>query len=290
MSPAVYYIYINGEESMDRMDYVFGEMDKMGCYTFYCPCESSEALPWIIASQAFEFPVEKTEKEETPKNLTTMSYWDDWGNWVEETGYWDDWGNWVKWVEPQDVPQEETEEKYFTWIGTDLWQGIESEAASSYGYTSMLYNVCYTLSYDGTINNEMAEVFLDAYHKKYGNDSSPSNNFALGFDAYLLAYQAMCNVIEEYNNAPAEEQSAEELSEGEGPEAKAALFGEDKVFNRELLTKALYRIKNLAGATGTITMNENGDPTKDIIIKAFNGEEFVTVYTAFSGNTEGSGE
>ena len=290
MSPAVYYIYINGEETQERMDYVFGEMDKMGCYTFYCPCESSEALPWIIASQAFEFPVEKTEKEETPKNLTTMSYWDDWGNWVEETGYWDDWGNWVKWVEPQDVPQEETEEKYFTWIGTDLWQGIESEAASSYGYTSMLYNVCYTLSYDGTINNEMAEVFLDAYHKKYGNDSSPSNNFALGFDAYLLAYQAMCNVIEEYNNAPAEEQSAEELSEGEEPEAKAALFGEDKVFNRELLTKALYRIKNLAGATGTITMNENGDPTKDIIIKAFNGEEFVTVYTAFSGNTEGSGE
>ncbi|MBO4818753.1 MAG: ABC transporter substrate-binding protein [Firmicutes bacterium] len=290
MSPAVYYIYINGEETQERMDYVFGEMDKMGCYSFYCPCESSAALPWIIASQAFEFPTEETQKTEPPKDLTTMGYWDDAGNWVEEKGYWDDWGNWVKWVEPQAAPQEETEEKYFTWIGTDLWQGIEAEASSSYGYSSMLYNVCYTLSYDGAINNEMAEAFLDAYHAKYGSDASPSSNFALGFDAYLLAYQAMCNVIEENKNAPVKEQSAEELPEGESAGNSIPLFDENKVFSRELLTKALYRIKNLAGATGTITMNENGDPTKDIIIKAFNGEEFVTVYTAFSGDTEGSGE
>ena len=88
---------------------------------------------------------------------------------------------------------------------------------------------------------------------------------------------------------PIRAESSEEVPE-EGAEIPQALFDENKVFNRTLLTNALYKIKNLAGATGTITMNENGDPTKDIIIKAFNGEEFITVYTAFSGDTEESGE
>ena len=285
MSPTVYYLYINGEEPYERMTHIFEEMDRMGCYTFYCPCESETVLPWIIAAQSFKFPVKEPEKPEVPANLTTMGFWDDNGNWKEETGYWDKWGNWVKWTPPAETPQEEEEEKFFTWIGTDLWQNIREEALEVYGYDYMLYNVCYTISYDGTVKNEMADTFMEAYRAKYGNDAAPSSNFALGFDAYLLAYQAMCDVIEECRGAEAPEEGEQQETSSE-PSGEDLLFGEDKVFNRTLLTGALYRIKNLAGASGTISMNENGDPTKDIIIKAFDGSGFVTVYTAFSGNGE----
>ena len=53
--------------------------------------------------------------------------------------------------------------------------------------------------------------------------------------------------------------------------------------NRMLLTNALYKVKNLDGATGTISIDENGNPTKDIIIEAFDGYEFKAVYTAYPG-------
>ena len=280
VTPAVNYLYINGEESLDRMDRIFNEMDRMGCYTFYCPCQSEIVLPWIVAAQNYEFPVKEPEKPVVPDNLTTMGYWDDWGNWVEETGYWDEWGNWVKWVAPEVTPQEEPEEKYFTWIGTDLWQNISTEAISVYGSTYMLYNVCYTVSNDTSINNEMSERFLEAYHAKYGKDSTPSNSFALGFDTYLMAYHGIMDVIDSYNDPAGV--SDETGNEGDTIEEEP-LFDENKVFSRSLLTKALYRTRSLPAATGTITINENGDPTKDIIIRAFDGEDFVAVYTAFPG-------
>ncbi len=285
MSPTVYYLYINGEETPDRMEQVFLNMDNMGCYTFYCPCKGSMALPWIAAGQEFEFPYEEPEKPKVPDNLTTMSYTDEFGNTVEETGYWDEWGNWVKWVAPAEPQQDETpEEKNFTWIGTDLWKDIESEAATLYGSTYMLYNVCYTLNYDSTVSqSEMAETFLRAYHEKYGQDATPTDNFALGFDAYLLAHKAMCDVIENDSDFDPNKMDEDNSSSN-------ALFDSNKVFNRMLLTSALYKVKDLSGATGTITMDENGDPTKDIIIEAFDGFEFKAVYTATPGNRNEDGE
>ncbi len=289
MTPTVYYLYINGSETQDTMDYVFREMDKVGCYTFYCPCDSNTALPWILAAQEYEFQDSRKEADEFPYELTTMSYTDENGNVVEEVGYWDQWGNWVKYVAPEENPSEEpTEEKKFTWIGTNLWQGIETNAASIYGTTYMLANVCYTLSYDSTISqSEMADAFLKAYHEKYGSDAVPSDNFALGFDSYLLAYEAISKVIETSGGALPEE--GEAVAEGSS-NSKSVLFDSNKVFNRSLLTNALYKTKNLMGATGTITIDENGDPTKDIIIEAFDGYEFKAVYTAYPGNLVKDGE
>ena len=67
----------------------------------------------------------------------------------------------------------------------------------------MLSNVFYTLSYDSTVaQSEMSQKFLEAYHSKYGADAAPSDSFALGFDAYLLANQALSNVVKEYNANP----------------------------------------------------------------------------------------
>ncbi len=279
VTPTVYYITIDGTEGTDEMHYVFEEMNKVGCYAFYSPCKSDLALPWILEASNYEFPKKEPEQPKVPDNLTTMGYYDQDGNWVEEVGYWDEWGSWVKYEEPQPQPEpEEVEEKHFSWIGTDLWEGIESDALSLYGAAYMLYDVCYTKSYDSTISqSEMSKTFLDAYHKKYGNDAVPSNNFALGFDAYLLAYTAMCNVIAEYN---ADLPDDPEEYDSTNANQKTGLFDANKVFNKTLLTEALYKIKGLQGATGTITMNQNGDPSKDIIIEAFDGSGFTAVYTS----------
>ncbi len=275
MAPTVYYLDINGEEPYERMEYIFNEMDRMGCYSFYCPCSPEMALSWMSAAEGFRFASDKADEVTPPENLTTMRYRDESGNWVEETGYWDEWNTWVKWTPPETKPDEEKEEKFFTWIGTENWQEIDGTALYYYGYTSMLSHACYTLNYDGDVSNEVSEAFLNAYHEKYGSDVQPSGNVALGFDAYLLAYQGICDVLEE-NSGEEDSGSSGETEESE----KAEIFDENKVFSRELLTKALYKIRNLKGATGTISMNENGDPTKDTLIKAYNGEEFITVYTA----------
>ena len=290
MSPAVYYMYINGTESEEKMLSTFREMDRMGSYLFYCPCKSDLVLPWMLAASNFEFPVKEPEKPQVPDNLTTMSYWDQNGNWVEEVGYWDQWGNWVKYVPPEETEApEEPENKFFSWVGTDLWKGIADDAMNLYGTTYMLSNVAYTLSYDATVSqSEMSKAFLEAYHRAYGQEASPSDNFALGFDAYLLAYKAMCSVIQQYDTKQDDEVTEDPLEENQPP--RIALFDVNNVFNRTLLTGALYRIKDLEGATGIITMDENGDPTKDIIIEAFDGYEFRAVYTAYPGNLVEPGE
>jgi branched-chain amino acid transport system substrate-binding protein len=40
---------------------------------------------------------------------------------------------------------------------------------------------------------EITDVFLKAYREKYGKDATPESNVALGFDAYLLAINAITN-------------------------------------------------------------------------------------------------
>ena len=45
-------------------------------------------------------------------------------------------------------------------------------------------------SADDTINQE-SEKFLEAYHEKYGEDKEPKDGVALGYDAYLIAINAV---------------------------------------------------------------------------------------------------
>jgi branched-chain amino acid transport system substrate-binding protein len=91
---------------------------------------------------------------------------------------------------------------------------------------------------------EVSKEFLDAYEKKFGK--APNAFAALGFDAYLVAIEA----IENAGSAD--------------PQA---------------IRDAVAKIKDFKGATGIITLDENGDANKSAVIKQVKDGEFVYLET-----------
>jgi ABC-type branched-subunit amino acid transport system substrate-binding protein len=76
-------------------------------------------------------------------------------------------------------------------------------------------------------SSEMYLEFLAAFKAKYGEDSEPELASALAFDAYLLVYKAI---------------------EAAGPD-----------YNLRMITEKIKTTTDLPGATGAITLDENGN-------------------------------
>ncbi|MBR4150003.1 MAG: ABC transporter substrate-binding protein [Firmicutes bacterium] len=136
------------------------------------------------------------------------------------------------------------------WIGNSMWNGIDKvntdENVSSAEYLS---GVAYVLDYDANQEqSRTASVFKEAYAAKYGADVIPSDSVALGFDAYLLALEA--------------------IRKAEDPTSGASV------------RDSLATVRNLRGVTGIITINANGDPFKEVVIERYENGEFTAVYTA----------
>lgn len=89
--------------------------------------------------------------------------------------------------------------------------------------------------------------FLEAYEKKYGPDAYAADAAALGFDAYLLALKAI-----------------EKAGSVDGP----------------ALRDVLAETEDFEGATGYITLDENGDAIKPAVIKTVQGGKIV--YKSFA--------
>jgi branched-chain amino acid transport system substrate-binding protein len=94
---------------------------------------------------------------------------------------------------------------------------------------------------------EMTPVFLAAYKEKYGEDAVPHSSVALGFDAYMIAVEAI--------------KKAGTSTDG------------DKI------RKAIASTKEFPGASGSITFNEKGDPIKSVVIKTVRNGQIVSKYT-----------
>jgi branched-chain amino acid transport system substrate-binding protein len=136
------------------------------------------------------------------------------------------------------------------WIGNSMWDGIDQvntdETVSSAEYLS---GVAYVLDYDANQEqSRTASVFKEAYAAKFGADVTPSDTVALGFDAYLLALEA--------------------IRKAEDPTSGASV------------RESLATVRNLRGVTGVITINSNGDPFKEVVIERYENGEFTAVYTA----------
>lgn len=99
---------------------------------------------------------------------------------------------------------------------------------------------------DETTTKEL-ETFLKAYHDKYGSDSEPDNNVALGFDAYVVAIKAIDKVDGDIT----------------GENVKQVLSGQ-------------YAFK---GATGEIKFNNVGDPIKTAYISTWQNGKMETICT-----------
>ena len=131
-------------------------------------------------------------------------------------------------------------------LGSTDWSSKEfrSELSSSVSKEHLAFVNFFTA--DDTINQE-SEEFLKAYHEKYGKDKEPEDSVALGYDAYLIAI----NAINDAGND---------------------LSGKD-------IRKVLASAKEFQGASGNITFNTEGDPLRSAQISTWEGKKIVSTYT-----------
>jgi len=132
----------------------------------------------------------------------------------------------------------------FRWVGNSDWANL-FEASAEAGRENTLYlnNVAYVAAYDNEAEagNNVAVVYSNTVKTRF-TDDEPSENVALGFDAYLVAIEGLKQA---------------------GLEASG-----DK------LRETINDIREMSAATGSITYNGGtGDPVKDVVIeKIMNGE------------------
>lgn len=93
---------------------------------------------------------------------------------------------------------------------------------------------------------ELYKQFLAAYEKEYGK-TQPPEAAALGFDAYMIALQAI--------------------------EKAGSIDG-------YLVKEAMKTTAGYAGASGVISFDDTGEPKKNIYVNMVQNGELVTVYTA----------
>jgi branched-chain amino acid transport system substrate-binding protein len=131
-----------------------------------------------------------------------------------------------------------------TFLGTESWATDEFiQPAIKAG----LSNYYFPTAYDSAnTDNEMADAFLKAYQKKYGS-GEPEEATALGFDAYLLAIDAITR--------------AESADDG------------------EKIIKALSGVVDFQGASGVIRFDAQGDPERSVIINNVQDSVITPVYT-----------
>lgn len=131
-------------------------------------------------------------------------------------------------------------------LGSTDWSSKEfrSELSSSVSKEHLAFVNFFAA--DDTINQE-SEKFLEAYHEKYGKDKEPEDSVALGYDAYLIAI----NAVNDAGNDPS---------------------GND-------IRKVLASAKEFQGASGNITFNTEGDPLRSAQISTWEGKKIVSTYT-----------
>lgn len=124
-------------------------------------------------------------------------------------------------------------------LGGDTWETPEVIDIAGDSAEGAVYSSFYDPA--APLTDRTAE-FLKAYADKYGADTLAAGVTALGFDAYLLAIETI-----------------EKTGSVDGP----------------TLRDALAETKDFEGATGYVTLDENGDAVKPAVIKTIEGGKFV---------------
>ena len=131
-----------------------------------------------------------------------------------------------------------------TFLGPESWSNDEFIEPA---VRAELKNYYFPTAYDSANSKtEMADIFLQAYQKEYGT-SVPEEATALGFDAYLLAIDAITR-------------------------AKTADDGAK-------IIEALSGVVDFQGASGVIRFDSQGDPERSVIINTVQDGEITPVYT-----------
>jgi len=117
-------------------------------------------------------------------------------------------------------------------LGTTTWE--DPSLISSLG--EYAEGVVFPALYDQTvIYNDLGNKFVEAYQAKYGDSGEIPNSAALGFDAYLLAINAIYK-------------------------AGTSVDG-------EAIRNALFETQEYYGVTGSITFMWSNDPVKSVVLR-----------------------
>lgn len=131
-----------------------------------------------------------------------------------------------------------------TFLGDSTWETDEFRKLADGKITD---NVAFSTLYtDEEKVTDTSLEFLEAYEKKYGKKSADAAT-ALGFDAYLIAIQAI-----------------ERAGEG---------------CTGESVREALAQTENFQGASGEITFDSIGDPKKSVVINTFENQKITSICT-----------
>ncbi|KAF2961884.1 ABC transporter substrate-binding protein [Fervidobacterium sp. 2310opik-2] len=128
-----------------------------------------------------------------------------------------------------------------TFLGGDTWEVPEIIEVAGDAAEGAYFSTHFD---EKVMTTEMTKKFVEAYRKKYNTE--PNAFAALGFDAYLLILDAITRA---------------------------------KSSKPEAIKESLETTKGFQGATGVITLDENGDAIKDAIVKKIEkgAFKFVTV-------------
>lgn len=126
-------------------------------------------------------------------------------------------------------------------LGGDTWEAPEFLSIGGVAVEGAVFSTHFTAEAPVT---EESEVFLAAYREKFGREA---NAFAaLGYDAYML----ILDVIEKAGSA-----------------------------DSEAIRAGLASTKGFVGATGVITLDENGDAVKSAVINQVDDGKFIYLTT-----------
>ncbi|MDD4565363.1 MAG: ABC transporter substrate-binding protein [Eubacteriales bacterium] len=123
-------------------------------------------------------------------------------------------------------------------LGGDTWETPDVIEIAGKAAEGAVYSSFYDAAAPLT---DRTEEFLDAYAAEYGAGTLPAGVTALGFDSYLLAIETI-----------------EKAGTVDGP----------------TLRDMLAQTTNFKGATGYITLDENGDAIKPAVIKMIQNGQF----------------
>jgi len=126
-------------------------------------------------------------------------------------------------------------------LGGDTWETPEFIDVGKDAVEGVVFSTFFATE---TPITETSKVFLDEYRKKYNKE--PAAVTALGFDGYLVARDAL--------------QRAGSL-------------------DKEKVREAIAATKDFPGATGMITLDENGDAVKSAVIKTVKNGQFTYMST-----------
>lgn len=131
-------------------------------------------------------------------------------------------------------------------LGDTDWAGEEFKELTDGKVTAQNVAFVNFFSADQTVSEE-SETFLQEYQKKFGKNKIPEDGVALGYDAYVIALNAIDKADDDAT----------------GKEIREVLAGQHQ----------------FEGASGLINFNSMGDPIKTAYISTWQNGDIVSLYT-----------